>query len=72
MAYYITNTKAEAEAYNTACTTAHGHNGSTTSSWARVKKHPTKELYAIQKGVVKSNMELVEELTQDWFPDVEI
>ena len=72
MAYYITNTKSEAEAYNTACTTAHGHNGSTTSRWAEVRKHPTKELFAIQKGAVHSDMEVVEELDDTWNEEIEV
>ena len=72
MAYYITNTKAEAEEYNTDCTIAHGHNGSTTSSWAQVRKHPTKELFAIQKGAVDSEMELVEQLDDTWNEEIDI
>jgi len=67
MSYYITNNKAEAEEYNTACTTAHGHNGSTTAQWATIRKHPTKELFAIQKGAVYSEtMQLVDELDETW------
>ena len=72
MAYYITNNEAEAEEYNEDCTIAHGHNGSTTSSWADVRKHPTKELFAIQKGAVDSEMELVEQLDDTWNEEINI
>ena len=72
MSYYITNNRLEAEEYNEDCATAHGHNGNTTSSWAQVKKHPTKELFAIQKGAVDSEMELVEELDDTWNEEIEV
>lgn len=68
MAYYITNNKAEAEAYNAAVTAAHGHSGSTTR-WADVIEHTTQEKYAIQKAnAVDAAMELVESLSEDWTP----
>ena len=68
MAYYITNNKQEAEAYNTAVTAAHGHSGSTTR-WADVIEHPNGNQFAIQAAAaVQSTMQLVEELPADWFP----
>lgn len=68
MAYYITTDKAEAEAYNTAVTTAHGHSGSTTR-WADVIEHPNGNQFAIQESsVVDAPMELVESLSEDWTP----
>ena len=68
MAYYITNNRSEAEAYNAAVTAAHGHSGSTTR-WADVIEHPTQEKYAIQESsVVDAPMELVESLSEDWTP----
>lgn len=72
MAYYITTNKAEAEAYNTSVTQAHGHSGSTTQ-WANVIEHPNGNQFAIQKAqFLSSDMQLVNELSKDWFPDVEI
>ena len=68
MAYYITNNKAEAEAYNAAVTAAHGHSGSTTR-WANVIEHPNGEQFAIMAAPsVDAPMELVDSLSEDWTP----
>ena len=72
MSHYITNNKQEAEAYNTAVTEAHGHSGSTTR-WANVIEHPNGNQFAIQAATaVESSMQLVDKLTEDWFPKIEI
>lgn len=72
MAYYITNNRAEAEAYNDAVTAAHGHSGST-RRWAEVIEHPNGNQFAIQEAkAVSSDMQLVEQLTEDWFPKTDI
>jgi hypothetical protein len=70
MAYYITNNKAEAEAYNTAVTVAHGYNMQDTVKWADVIEHPNGNQFAIQSAAaVNSSMELLEELPSDWTPE---
>jgi hypothetical protein len=73
MAYYITTDKAEAEAYNTAVTAAHGYNLQDTVRWADVIEHPNGNQFAIQSAeAVQSTMQLVEELSSDWTPEITI
>ena len=69
MAYFVTNNRQEAEAYNAAVTKAHRHSGST-KRWAKVIEHPNGNQFAILKAPsVNSQMQKVEELSQDWFPN---
>jgi len=73
MAYYITNNKAEAEAYNTAVTAAHGHNMQDTVKWADVIEHPNGNQFAIMAAAaVESPMQKVEVLPDDWTPETEL
>jgi hypothetical protein len=73
MAYYITTNKAEAEAYNAAVTTAHGYNMQDTVKWADIIEHPNGNQFAIQSAAaVQSTMQLVEELSSDWTPEITI
>lgn len=73
MAYYITNNKAEAEAYNTAVTTAHGYNMQDTVKFADIIEHPSGNQFAIQAAAaVNSSMQLVEELDESWTPEITI
>jgi len=72
MAYYITNNRAEAEAYNTAVTAAHGHSGSTVR-WANVIEHPNGNQFAIMAAAaVESPMQLVDSLSEDWTPQTPV
>ena len=73
MSYYITNNKAEAEAYNTAVTAAHGYNMQDTVRWANIIEHPNGNQFAIMAApAVEANMSKVDELTSDWFPESDI
>lgn len=73
MAYYITNNKAEAEAYNTAVTAAHGYNMQDTVKWADIIEHPNGNQFAIQAAAaVQSPMQLVEQLDNTWTPETEL
>jgi hypothetical protein len=73
MTYYITTDKSEAEAYNTAVTVAHGYNMQDTVKWANVIEHPNGNQFAIQSAAaVNSSMQLVEELSSDWTPEITI
>jgi len=49
-----------------------GFSGNITTTWAEPRKHPTKDVYAVQKNMgvePDSNLEEKEELPSDWQPD---
>ena len=70
MSYYI-GTKTACEAYNAKVSDILGFGGSITSSWADVRRHPSKSLFAIiahstiapDEG---ASLRLTETLTPDW------
>ena len=70
MSYYI-GTKSACEAYNKKVGNTLGFNGSITTRWSDVRRHPAKSLFSViahasitpDEG---ANLKLVETLTPDW------
>ena len=68
---YIFESLEKANEYNSQCTIAHGHNG-TTEFWDAAIKHPTLEKWSVTKSkVVESDAELINELPSDWFTEIQ-
>lgn len=65
--YYI-GTKNQVDYYNDKVEEGENYNG-VTKRWANPIKHPDQELWAIKKHSTydHSNMNLVEQLSDDWF-----
>ena len=72
MSYYI-GTKQQCEAYNEQVTLGENYQD-TTQRWAEVRQHPSGSPFAIVKhsNYEAEEMELVGELSEDWFPQEEI
>lgn len=70
--HYI-GTKEQCEAYNEQVTAGENYQD-TTQIWAEVRQHPNGSPFAIVKHdkYEAEGMELVEELSADWFPQEEI
>jgi len=70
--HYI-GTKQQCEAYNEQVTSGEGYQD-TTQRWAKVRQHPDGSPFAMVKhdNYEAEEMELVEELSADWFPQEEI
>ena len=70
MSYYI-GTKTACEAYNAKVSDILGFGGSITSSWADVRRHPSKSLFCIEAHptIEAEGLTFKEELTPDWTPD---
>ena len=67
---YIFETLEKANEYNSRCIIAHGHSG-TTEEWDAVVKHPTLDKWSVTKSnAVESELELLTELPNDWFPEI--
>jgi len=69
--HYI-GTQQQCEAYNEQVTSAEGYQD-TTQTWAEVRQHPDGSPFAIVKhsNYEADDMELVEQLSADWFPQEE-
>ena len=71
MMYYI-GTKEACESYNQKVKEMEGYK-SPTNRWANIRKHPTREEYAIVKHAIHASNSLTEsELDETWNEDVEI
>ena len=70
MSYYI-GTKTACEAYNAKVSDILGFGGSITTSWADVRRHPSKSLFCIiaHPTIEAEGLTFKEELTSDWTPD---
>ena len=65
--YYTSKIKSEVESYLEKVNNGEGYSG-TTSKWADVIKHNTKELYAIiAHPKYSSSLDSLNELSGDWF-----
>lgn len=73
MSYYI-GTQEQCEAYNKLVSEGEGFTGNVTSRYADVRQHPSGSPYAIEKhnSYEAEGMELVEELSADWFPQEDL
>jgi hypothetical protein len=71
MSYYI-GTEEQCEAYNHLVSEGEGYQDSTVR-WAQVRQHPSGSPFAIKVkgGYDAEDMELVNELSEDWFPEIE-
>jgi len=61
--------KKDIEAYISKVDAHNGYKGDTTATWGEPRKHPDKELYAVQKNMSvepDSSLEQKEELPSDW------
>jgi len=72
MKYYM-GTYEDCNIYNEKVNLGEGYVG-TTTKWAEVTKHHLEDVWAIAKHEDYSSEELeaVDELPEDWYPDVEI
>ena len=71
MVYYI-GTKQQCEDYNQDVTLGQNYQG-TTTQWASVIEHPSENKCAIVAHEnYSSELEQVESLSSDWFPNLEI
>jgi hypothetical protein len=69
---YLIGDKTDIEAYIAKVDAYNGYKGDTTATWCEPRKHPNKELYAVQKNMSvapDSTMTEKEELPGDWYPD---
>jgi hypothetical protein len=69
---YLIGNKTEIQAYINKVDAYNGYEGDTTRTWGEPRKHPDKELYAVQKNMsVEPDSDLTqkEELPSDWQPD---
>ena len=76
MSYYI-GTKSACEAYNEKVGNQLVLNGSLTSTWFDVNRHPAKSLFRVAAHASitpdeGSGLKLVDTLTDDWFPDEQL
>lgn len=70
--YYISTNKNDCEAYNDRVTQGEGYNG-TTQQWVNVITHKNGDQFAILAHEdYTSEMELVDELPEDWKSDIDI
>ena len=66
-----TGTKKQCEAYNDLVTAGEQYQG-TTTHWANIRKHPTKDLWCIPKhDDYESDLTLVDFLPADWFENLD-
>jgi len=66
---YLIGSKKEIQAYITKVDAYSGYEGDNTATWGEPRKHPSKELYAVQKNMsVEPDSQLTEkkELPSDW------
>ena len=69
---YYTGTQEECLQYNAQVTAGENYSGQTVR-WAIARKHPEQTLWAIVKHEdYESEMELVDSLSADWSPDIDI
>ena len=67
--YYISDNKADLEAYDNLVVVGEGYDGTTTKRWANIIEHPNGLQFAILKHEkYQTDLETVEALSQDWFP----
>lgn len=67
--YYISTNKSDLEAYNDLVSQSEHYDGQTTVRWANVIEHKNGNLFAILKNdKYVTDLETVEALSQDWFP----
>jgi len=69
---WLIGSKENIQAYIAKVDKHEGFTGNLTKTWAEPRKHPNKELYAVQKNMSvepDSNLEEKEELPSDWQPD---
>jgi len=70
--YYTSTNKSELESYKQAVNTGEGYSG-TTTEWAEVIEHPNGTDYAILKHPnYDAELQEVESLGSDWFPNSEL
>jgi len=66
---YLIGSKSKVQTYIAKVDKHEGFTGDITKTWAEPRKHPSKELYAVQKNMSvepDSNLEEKEELPSDW------
>jgi len=69
---WLIGSKSKVQAYIDKVDAYNGYQGDNTATWAEPRKHPNKELYAVQKNMSvepDSNLEEKEELSSDWQPE---
>jgi hypothetical protein len=66
---WLIGSKSKVEQYISKVDNYNGYTGDKTATWGEPRKHPTKELYAVQKNMSvepDSQLEEKEELPSDW------
>lgn len=67
--YYISDNKADLEAYDNLVVVGEGYDGTTTKRWANIIEHPITGQYAILKHEkYQTDLNTVDALSSDWFP----
>lgn len=76
MSHYV-GTKSSCQAYNEKVSNQLGFTGSITARWSDVNRHPSKSLFrVVAHGSITpdqgANLQLIDTLTDDWFPDEQL
>lgn len=67
--YYISDNKADLEAYDNLVVVGEGYDGTTTTDWANVIEHPNGLQFAILKHEkYQTDLQELVALSEDWFP----
>ena len=70
--YYTSTNKKDLDSYNEHVSNGEGYNG-TTTHWSEIIEHPNGTDFAILKHQnYDAELTLVESLSDDWFPDIDI
>ena len=71
--YYISDNKADLEAYDNLVVVGEGYDGTTTKRWANVIEHPNGLQFAILKHhKYQTDLNTVDALSSDWFPQEDL
>lgn len=67
--YYISNNKADLEAYNQKVVDGEGYDGTTTKDWANIIEHVDGNQFAIFKHdkYHDDNLQTLDDLNESWF-----
>ena len=67
--YYISDNKADLEAYNNLVSIGEHYDGRTTVRWANIIEHPITGQFAILKHEkYQTDLNTIDALSSDWFP----
>lgn len=71
--FYISNNKADLEAYNQRVVDGEQYDGTTTTTWANIIEHQNGNQFAILKHhKYQTDLNTVDALSSDWFPQEDL